>query len=190
MNEELIKKAMQMFDTPEKWNAFRVLVESNIVDRWWKKLQTEVYQRELRAGDPDWDIRVWTNWDIKWFPKKDPENALMIHFCGDTFNLPFNFGYLDTNKVNKLIEDHRFNVIKTCFDRYDGSDSNQIGWETRNFSFGTTSEFRTAMNLCWYAGNETEEFANQIIKKVRKFQTPEVTELFREINRECKKDNQ
>ncbi|MFH6992416.1 hypothetical protein [Flavobacterium sp. FlaQc-48] len=46
--------------------------------------------------------------------------------------------------------------------------------------------FRT---LSWYAGNKTEEFADQLIAKVRKFQTPEITELFKEINGKCKKEN-
>ena len=42
--------------------------------------------------------------------------------------------------------------------------------------------------LSWYAGNRTRDFADQIKAKVRKFQTPEITKLFQEINRKCKVD--
>ncbi|GIJ96103.1 hypothetical protein CAPN001_06720 [Capnocytophaga stomatis] len=37
-----------------------------------------------------------------------------------------------------------------------------------------------------YAGNKTEEFANQILKKIQKLQTVKIRELFKEINEECK----
>lgn len=39
--------------------------------------------------------------------------------------------------------------------------------------------------VCWYAGNRTEAFANQLIKKVRQLQTPEITAIFEEINKKC-----
>ena len=193
MNEELIQKAMAMFNTPEKWVAFTDLVDKQNVfqERWWKNLQAEVYQRETQTGNPDWDIKIWGNWDIKWFIRGENENSLAIHFWADFFRIFSNYGFLDTEKVNKLIEDQRFNIIKTSFDRIDGSDWATIGWEIRNFSFGTDydGKFPHHRILSWYAGNRTKEFADQLIAKVRKFQTPEITALFKEINKECIKNN-
>lgn len=37
----------------------------------------------------------------------------------------------------------------------------------------------------WYAGNRTEEFANQLIAKIWQLQTPEITAIFEEINKKC-----
>ena len=194
MNEELLQKAMQMFEgkTPEKWNAFLELVNRNgeIQNRWWQRLQTEVYQREAHAGHPDWEIRKWGNWDLKWFIKGDNENSLMIHFWGDCLRVFSNAGYLDATKVSDLIKDKRFDIIKTCLDRIDGSDWATIGWEHRNFSFDCIydGKFPNHQTLSWYAGNRTDEFADQLITKIRKFQTPEITALFKEINEKCRKD--
>lgn len=191
MNEELLIKAMTLFDTPEKWNAFCELMNRNeaIQDKWWKKLQEEVYQREMKNPNPDWDIYIWNNWDIKWFIKGESNNSLAVHFWGDALRVFQNFGDLNIEKVKELLKNPKFDAIKNCFDRIDGSNDETIAWEHRNFSFGTPfdGKFPDARTLAWYAGNETEEFANQLIRKVRKFQTPEITELFKEINNKCKR---
>jgi len=193
MNEELLQKAMQMFDTPEKWNAFCELMNRNgeIQNRWWKNLQTEIYQRELSTGNPDWDIKIWNFIEIKWFMRGENESSLLIYFRADGLRIYFNNNYLDVDKVNDLIKDQRFNIIKTCLE-FDGSDSNTICWEERRFYFGNDTykgKFRDDRTLAWYAGNRTKEFADQVIEKVRKIQIPEITALFKEINEKCRKDN-
>ena len=191
MNEELLQKAMQLFDTAEKWNAFCELMNrnGNIQNRWWKKLQTEVYKREQISGMPDWNICIWNNWDIMWYLKGETDKTICVHFWGDTFRVFYGYGDLDINKVNELLKVTKFDVIKSCIDRIDGSDSQTICWEHRNFSFDTPYDtcFPDARTLSWYAGNETEKFADQLIAKVRKFQTPEITALFKEIDENCRK---
>ena len=193
MNEVLLRKAMAMFETPEKWNAFLELVKQNgdIQNRWWRKLIETVRERErvLPNEKPDWDIKISGNWDIRWFIKEDGENSLAIHFWGEGLRI-CTYGGLDVDKLNKLIGDHPFSQIKTCFDRIDDNWSDTPAREIRNFSFGSPffdGKFPDNATLSWYAGNRTDEFANQIIAKVRKFQTPEITALFKEINKECRK---
>lgn len=191
MNEELLQQAMLLFDTAEKWNAFVELLNRNgeIQTRWWKSLQNAVYQRELKESNPDWDIYIWNNSDIKWFIKGESPNSLVIHFSGEYFRTFSNAGALEFNKVNELIKDPRFDCIRNAFDRIDGTNHETIAWEHRNFSFGTifVCKFPDHRTLSWYAGNRTEEFADQIIRKVRRLQTPEITDLFREINQKCRK---
>lgn len=82
MNEELVLKAMTLFDTPDKWNAFCELMNKNglIQEKWWKNLQTEVYQREMKEPTIDWDIHIWNNWDIMWFIKGESTRSLAVHF--------------------------------------------------------------------------------------------------------------
>jgi len=196
MNEELIKNAMKMFDTSAKWHAFLELVNQsdNIRDCWWRILKEEVHKRELEFNkenpDWDWDIRSFGICDIRWLIRGKPENSLMIQFHPNFLRVFYNGGYLDVNKVNQLIIDQRFDIIKTCFDRIDGSNWETIGWEDRNFSFDTPYDGKfSSQALSWYAGNRTKEFADQLIAKVRKFQKPEITALFKEINEKCRKDN-
>ena len=191
MNEELLIRAMSLFDTSDKWDAFCELMNRNgaIQDRWWKKLQTEVYQREMRNSNPDWNIYIWNNCDIMWYIKGESTKSLAIHFVCDYLRVFQNYGDLDIDKVNELLKNPKFEAIKNCFDRIDGSNDGTIAWEHRNYSFGTIydGKFPDVKTLSWYAGNETEKFADQLIAKVRKFQTPEITELFKEINNTCKR---
>jgi len=193
MNEEFILKAMQMFDIPEKWNAFSELCNKRdeLYNRWWKKLQTEVYQRELKNGISDWDVFIERNWDIRWFVRGTPNTSFVVHFWYEGLRISSGYGYLDVEKVNHLFEDQRLNLIKACFDRIDDRWHDTPAREIRNFSFGSPydGKFPDNYTLSWYAGNRTEEFANQLIAKVRKFQTTEITALFKEINDKCKKEN-
>ncbi|MDR0834369.1 MAG: hypothetical protein LBN93_09360 [Candidatus Symbiothrix sp.] len=192
MNEELLSKAMALFDTPEKWNAFCELLNrrDDIQNRWWRKLQQEVYRRELTTNNPDWDIYIWNNWDIRWYLKEFGQNSLCVHFWGDAFRVFLNYGNLDISKCKELLKDSKFDAIRNCFDRIDYSNDETIGQADRNFSFGTIydGKFPDARTLSWYAGNRTEEFADQLIAKVWKFQTTEITALFKEINEKCKKE--
>jgi hypothetical protein len=192
MNEYLLCKAMQLFETAEKWNAFcELMIRGDAIQqRWWKKLQTEVYQREQKNGSLGWDIFIDRQWEnIRWFIKGETHNTICVHFWGDGLRVFYNYGDLDKDKVNELLKDTKFDVIKACMDRIDGSDFQTICWEYRNFSFDTPYDtcFPDARTLSWYAGNKTERFADQLIAKVRKFQTPEITALFKEINENCRK---
>lgn len=193
MNEELLRKAMHIFDTPEKWNSFLELINQsgNIQTKWWKKLQNEVYTRELKSNfDPEWNIHIWNHWDVMWYIKEFGDKSICIHFYGDAFRIYYNYGFLDINKVNELLKDPKFDIIKNTFDKIDGSDYQTIVWVQRNYYFGSVYDgnFPNSQTLAWYAGNRTSDFADQIINDVRKLQTPEITALFREINVKCKKD--
>jgi len=198
MNEELLVKAMKMFDTSEKWNAFSELASKQIEirNRWWRDLRKEVVRREQKDGMPDWEVGVLWDLNFRWYMKGEingeNENTLSIHFwIHDKVSLrvSFGFGGLDQDKVRKLYAS-KFDVIKAGFDRVDETALDTIGREIGNFSFGSIYDgnFPDNTTLSWYAGKETKEFANQIIAKVRKFQTSEITDLFKEINEKCRKE--
>lgn len=191
MNEELLKQAMSLFDSIDKWAAFIELINKNgdIQNRWRKKLKQEVVNRERFELGNEWDISIDSNGDfITWFIRDATINSINIGYADN--HLRVFYEKLDTEKVNELIKNPRFDKIKQCFDRIDGQDNATIAWETNNFYFDTPYDgnFSDTRLLAWFAGNRTEEFADQLINKVRKFQTPEITELFREINLKCKKD--
>ena len=82
MNEELLIHVMNLFDKSEKWHSFWELTkyQDEIQRRWWKKLQQEVYQREMINGNPNWDIYAWNAWDIKWFIRGENEKSVNSTF--------------------------------------------------------------------------------------------------------------
>ncbi|WP_435524677.1 hypothetical protein [Chryseobacterium indoltheticum] len=191
MNDELLMKAMLLFDTNEKWESFSELmnINGNIQAKWWKKLQTEIYNREVKKM---MKIGVFTFGIIGIYfgmLKGYSEKSLAIHFWGDGFRIFSDYGDLDPEKVNELVKHPRFDSIRNAFSRIDSSNNETIALEIRNFSFGTSFDenFPNSRSLSWFAGNKTNEFADQLIEKVRKLQTKEIVELFKEINNTCKK---
>jgi hypothetical protein len=206
MSEKLLLKSVELFADKAKWDSFQELKknEDNIADKWWEKLYNEVYNRELsyKANNPEWewDVQMWEypekSWFLKWFVKGEKEEerefgSLIIQFYVET--LLIDYCGLDGDKVRELITESRFDAIKECFDRIDDQPSfedTHIGREGGNFKFGDDKDgefnYFEDREFAWYAGNKTEEFADQLIAKVRKFQTPEITALFKEINAKCK----
>lgn len=191
MNEELLKEAMELFDSPKKWEAFLALSYQNqaIQDRWWRCLQTELFQRAMQQSHPEWEVLKWNSWDIEWYVKGYPDSSLYIHFCGVKFRVVMG-SYLDPAKVAVLLAESRFDAIRMAFDRVDEVSTTEIAVERKNFIFGAPQDgfFEDVHVLAWYAGNRTEEFADQVMRKVDRLRTPEITALFREINETCKKE--
>ena len=189
----MLRKAVNNFlDTAEKWDTFSrlALKHNEIINDWWAKLQTEIVHREQNNGMSDWDIFSWDNLLI-WHIKGESEHSLSVQLWARGYvylRVYYSYVCLSISKVDEICKS-KFDAIKSCFDRVDESEDNTIGRENGNFSFGCDYDghFPDITSLAWYAGNRTEEFADQIIAKVRKFQTPEMTALFKEINEKCRK---
>lgn len=192
MKEELLKEAMALFDSPKKWDAFLTLSEQRepIQNQWWRRLQTELYQRSMYDPHSEWEVYKWNDWDIEWYVKGYPSSSLYIHLWGQAFRVVAG-NYLDAAKVATLTAEPRFDAIRKAFDRIDGTSATELAFERKNFSFGAPEDgsFEDVRLLAWYAGNRTCEFADQVMRKVDRLRTPEITALFREINDRCKKED-
>lgn len=192
MNEKLIQQAMDLFDTPEKWEAFGELYRSynTIKARGFKKMRDELYCDELAHKDPNWHVVKWNDWDIRWELKTEGKR-LWIHFWGDYLRIFV--GYLDIQKVQDLITNNeRYNKIQQVFSehcRLDGYDNNTLAYEKQNdieYTFNNTRVLiKDSDQLSWYVGHYPSEFKAQLLKKVRSLQTPEMVELFKEIVEKC-----
>ena len=193
MNEEFLTKAMDLFNSSEKWNAFCELMikKGDIQHEWWKKLQSEIYEKEEKNFDSEWKSQRWKgDGGIIWWINGYSEYSLYIYFYENMLKVNYDGGALDVKAVKELLKDPRFDVIRDAFDKFDDYDDGTLGWEEGNFSFNTKWDKHFSIErLAWYAGHETEKFADQIIAKVRKFQTKEITKLFKEINDKCKKQH-
>ena len=192
MNEKLIQQAMDLFDTPEKWEAFGELYRSynTIKTRGFKKMRDELYCDELAHKDPNWHVVKWNDWDIR-LELKTEGKRLWIHFWGDYLRIFV--GYLDIQKVQDLITNNeRYNKIQQVFSehcRLDGYDNNTLAYEKQNdieYTFNNTRVIiKDSDQLSWYVGHYPSEFKAQLLKKVRSLQTPEMVELFKEIVEKC-----
>ena len=183
---------MDLFDTPEKWEAFGELYRSynTIKTRGFKKMRDELYCDELAHKDPNWHVVKWNDWDIRWELKTEGKR-LWIHFWGDYFRIFV--GNLNAQKVQELITNNeRYNKIQQVFSehcRLDGYDNNTLAYEKQNdieYTFNNTRVIiKDSDQLSWYVGHYPSEFKAQLLKKVRSLQTPEMVELFKEIVEKC-----
>lgn len=192
MHEKLIKQAIDLFDTPEKWEAFGELYRSYnaIKMRGFREMRDELYREELALQDPNWNVVKWNDWDIRWELATEGKR-LWIHFWGDY--LKIYVGNLDISKVQNLImSNERFNRIRQVFNehcRLDGFDNNTLAFERQSnieYTFNNkTVIIKDSDELSWYVAHYPTEFKLQLLKKVRALQTPEMVELFKEIVEKC-----
>lgn len=189
MNQELLKKAKAMFDSPEKWNAFLELVwqKDEIRNQWFIKLKEETAKKfatdEFVEG---WVFNTWGVWDMHWYQKDhgDKSISLLLGWWGE-MTLNCNSDHYDTIKIQELLRTEKFAPLLTCFSRIDRHfEGGRIAIEMRNFSFG--SAYDTKFNtdkMGWYAGNRTEDFVKQIADKVNKYRKDEkMNSLLHELN--------
>ena len=93
--------------------------------------------------------------------------------------VPYGIGiYFDDNSVEKNVKE----LIKKS--KLDEKCEGTIGWKICKFE-NVLDNQNIEETLPWYLGNENTRFAEHIIEKVRKFQTSETTEIFKEINKKC-----
>lgn len=189
MNQELLKQAKAMFDSPEKWNAFLELVcqKDEIRNQWYQKLKEEANKKfstdELVEG---WVFNSWGVWDLHWYQKVhgDKSIGLLIGWWGE-MTLYCNSDFYDTVKIHDLLRTERFAPLLSCFNRIDRFyEGGRLAIEMRNFSFGSPHDTKFDTDrLSWYAGNQTDDFLNQLVEKVNRYRkNEEMNSLLHELN--------
>lgn len=193
MDEKLLKQAIDLFDTPEKWEAFGELYRSYdaIKRRGFKQVRDDLYSQESAYPYNNWQVRKGGyDWDIFWDLNID-NKKFTIHFWGDCLRIEL-YG-LDIRKMQDLItNDERFNILRETFSKYckvNGFDYEVLPHEKQNditYIFNNQQiVIKDSDELSWYAYHCPEEFKSQLLNKVRSLQGPEIVELFREIAEKC-----
>ena len=178
MQTELLNQALALFNTPEKWNAFVEMANQK------EKMQFHYFQKLKQPllkyfnenpvdmwvcepwGDPNYDLR----WYLKDFGKGSLSLAVGWRFC---FVLHLeDINSFDSKKIDELLKTD-YSIVFSSFDRVDRQLEHQLKVvEERNYFFNSPYDFHfdnsQVDKLAWYAGNKTEEFAEQIIKKVER----------------------
>lgn len=191
MNREFLNEAINLFDTPEKWNSFIELSNkrNDINNEWFKRAKVVTINHFINDIVENWSFINWNTWDYRWFLEEFGKESFSIWMFGNRIGLWVNGAEYDSIKATSLLRTERYSPLLS-FLRAD--EIFQGDWkiaELGNFSFDSNSDGNIEnVELAWYAGNKTEEFVNQIAEKVNRIRkNPELTELLRELNEKCKK---
>ncbi|WBO85240.1 hypothetical protein [Hymenobacter yonginensis] len=197
MQTEEINQAVQLFDTPEKWSAFLALADQKEVLR--QAMYRTAFVRISSHFLKDHQVEGWSfkpldssELAMVWYLTQYGEFSicLVMAWKGE-FVLEVRGGDRNykVDEAARLLADSRFNTLLSCFERIDkGVEREYLAREKFNFSFGSPSDTRFGpFRLAWYAQFETEKLLEQIITKVSRFQTPEMTALLGDFNRMARK---
>lgn len=196
MANYITEQVQEIFSSKKEWESFVLLCQNmNIIrDDWRSKLKGKINSMPIPDG---WGLISDNCWDFQWFLKDYGSNSLCLCQCENqnyySLCLWANGKNFNIKKIYDLLQESKYSLIKSAFDRIDDicdSNNDYRIIERGNYLFeGEASSGNLDIDkLAWYANYKTEELANQIITKVNKFiKNPEITEMFREINKLSKK---
>lgn len=191
MNQELINQALNLFDTPEKWNAFLELYSQRdgIRDHWYRKL-IEISIKRFSTSDivDGWSFKPGGGIDMSWYLTEYGDQSIRIIF-GWSAEMTLFYDGDNFSKLTELLKTKRFSPILEGFQKLDGVfQGNRIAYESRNFIFESPYDTKFDYDrLAWFAGNQTVLFVDQIVKKVNRFRKDDnLTVLLGELNKEVR----
>lgn len=197
MQKELLNQVLGIFDSSEKWNAFVEMANQKETIKWhyFQKLKQPLLNYFNANPVEGWVCEPWadTNYDLRWYLKDFGKNSISLAI-GWTFHFMLyveDTNAFDTKKIDDLLRSE-YSIILSSFDRVDRQFEPQLKVvEVRNYSFNspydTNFDNPQLDKLAWFAGNETESFAKQIIKKVERFrQDRDLTKMLYNLNEQTK----
>ena len=197
MQKELLNQAIGIFDTSEKWNAFVELAnqKENIKSHYLQKVKQPLLNYFNANPVKGWVCEPWgdPNYDLRWYLEDFGKNSISLA-VGWRFHFVLHVedtNAFDTKKIDDLLRSD-YSIILSSFDRVDRQFEHQLKVvEVRNYSFNspydTNFDDSQLDKLAWFAGNDTENFAAQIIKKVERFRQDEnLTKMLYELNEKTK----
>jgi hypothetical protein len=197
MQKELLNQALGLFDSQEKWNAFVELANQKefIKRHYFQKLKQPLLRYFNENPVDGWICESWGDplYDLRWYLKDFGKRSLSLAI-GWKYEFHLNIEDItsfDTNEINRLLKTE-YSPLLAAFDRIDRQfEPNTKAMEYRNYSFGSPYDFNFDNSqidqLAWFAGNATESFAQQIIKKVERFrQDKNLTRMLYNLNERAK----
>ncbi len=197
MQKELFNQALALFDTPEKWNAFLEMAsqKENLKLHYFQKLKQPLLKYFNENADGCWVCEPWGDpkYDLRWYLKDFGKGSLSLAL-GWGFQLLLHLedtNTFDTNRINDLLKTD-YSLILSSFDRVDRQfESNCKVVEERHYAFGSPYDYNfDASNydkLAWFAGNKTDMFVEQIIRKIEVFtKNQALTKMLYDLNERSK----
>lgn len=197
MQKELLNQALGIFDSSEKWNAYVELANQKETMKWhyFQKLKQPLLNYFNANPVEGWVCEPWgdTNYDLRWYLKDFGKSSISLAVFW-TFHFVLHIedtNAFDSKKIDDLLRSD-YSIILSSFDRVDRQFEHQLKVvEVRNYSFNspydTNFDNSQLDKLAWFAGNETDSFAKQIIKKVERFrQNKDLTKMLYDLNKRTK----
>ena len=189
MEYEIIKKAINLFDSPEKWNAFLELanLQQKITNQWNSDLLDAIRSR-LTINDDRWDFRK-NGWQGQWFLYEFGHESLSLWLELGYFSLWANPNLFDVDFIEKKLKEPEFRLIHDAMPFKDrGRHGGYIFSEIGRFEFGNIYDNHFDWpKLSWFAGNNMDDFIKQIELKLKPFIQSNSTDLLVELNRLAKR---
>lgn len=197
MQTEEINQAVQLFDTTEKWTAFLALTsqKENLRQSMYRTAFVRISNYFQKEGIADgWSYKPLDPSELSmvWYLTQYGEFSVCLVLAWQGEFVVEARGGNNSNKVSEaatLFYSPEFSPLRSCLERIDkGADGHYLAREKFNFSFGTPSDTRFGpFRLAWHAQFQTEELLAQVVAKVARFQTPEMTAILGELNRLTRK---
>lgn len=192
MQKELINQAMLMFDTAEKWNSFLELsnCKDEIRNQWYQKMKTLVTKKFCEDDVVNgWSFYCWTSWDFKWYLTEFGKESFCIWMFGNRIGLWVNSNAFNSQKITDLLNSDTYSIIMSTLrpDEVFSGDWKLVEYGNFDFESPFNGHFDND-KLGWFAGNESERFADQLLEKINKIRKNEIiTGLIADLNRIAKK---
>lgn len=186
MSRELAKKALELFDTQQKWQSFIELanLKDEIVQLMFQSVEKEINKYFDVDLDDGWSYTKLRNWDYKWYLTDYGINSVCIYMWG----VHIGFSNSSNCKIDELLNNEKYRSLKSLF-RFDGGpkgDSNFILFESGNFIFNSEYDQNfTEDSAAWYVLNEPKKYLEQLKTKVDLIRKDKnITDLLKELNNE------
>ncbi len=190
MSLEIITQAHTLFDTPQKWEAYIALKVQNeqIIKSWYQKMLSKANLYFSNNPVEGWGFHSWNPWDMRWHLNEFGNDSIELWYRSAVeFGIWFNPAFYDQAKVYKLLKDTRHSKIISAMESTNAGiyQGQYIASERGNFEFGSPHDRNFNWEtLGWYAGNRSDEFVEQLARKVDRFRkNKEITDLLGELNR-------
>lgn len=192
MNRELVRRTIEIFDSPEKWNDFLELVSAKgeITNEWLSCLDRKLGGSFLVDNVQGWSYKRYGLIEARWFLTELGENSIRLELFGNMgfgirgdWNPPY-----DQKKALRLLKTEPFNQLLRGFQgNIQWDNYGAIVFETGAFQLNSPHDWHfDAEHIAWFAGKRTDMVFDQIAKKVNYFRTTEMTELLRQLNKESR----
>jgi len=195
-NQDLLTHVITLFDSFEKWNAFIELSNSRgeIRRRYFDRLKSALVKSFIN-DQTDWCFQPFNTEQYRWFLKEFGSESICLLWRVYDLVLWCNPQFTDVQKVKDLLNSPDYNTIFNCFETPDSQSFPNLHHfceERHRFKFSDGNVYSAPdeenhEKLAWFAGNMTMEMVEQISTKIKRFQTPEITSLLKELNDKCKK---
>lgn len=191
ITEFLLNQTVDIFDTPEKWQALQDLQElqPHMMCHWLKRGADEVIKQFQSEPSAHWKCCPWDNpWEVWWHLEDLDEKSIGIGFGWPEWG--FHLCSRDNRSIDQEVakalmksSNEEFRKLRDAFEDEHPKRSSIASDTSFNPFMGESLIRDRQRELAWYAAHDPQRFAKEMLKKARLItQDNELTGLIRLLN--------